>query len=175
MKKAPVFFGIVLVIGLSAVLFSCQEKDAAPPAFLSISLTDAPGNYDNVFVHITGVEVHTDAGGWQSLAVDTGIYDLLTLQNGIDTVLTTPQSIPSGLISQVRLILGDSNTVVVSAVSHDLALSSQDVTGLKCNLHDTLQPNTSYNILLDFDADQSVLQQGNGTYRLKPVVSATLQ
>ncbi|MFM9028870.1 MAG: DUF4382 domain-containing protein, partial [Bacteroidota bacterium] len=160
---------------LSVALFACQEKESSPTAFLSISITDAPGNYDNVFVEVTGVEVHTDVGGWQLLAVDSGIYDLLTLQNGIDTVLAIPQSVPSGLISQVRLILGDSNTVVVGGTSYPLDLSSQDITGLKCNLHDTLQPNTTYDILLDFDADRSVLQQGNGVYRLKPVVSAVLQ
>jgi hypothetical protein len=174
--KTKISFALVALVSTSFLAFyACQEKEAAPVSFLSISLTDAPGNYDSVLVDITGVEVHTDAGGWQSLAVDTGIYDLLQLQNGIDTVLATPQSVPSGLISQVRLMLGDSSRVVVSGVSYPLALSSQDITGLKCNLHDTLQPNTTYEILLDFDADRSIVQQGNGVYRLKPVVSAMFQ
>ncbi|MFM7217347.1 MAG: DUF4382 domain-containing protein, partial [Bacteroidota bacterium] len=151
----------ILIVGI----ISCQDKQTSPESFLSIALTDAPGDFDSVLVNIVGVEVHTDAGGWQSLAVDSGKYDLLSLQNGIDTVLATPHSVPSGLISQVRLILGDSSTVVVNGVSYPLALSSQDETGLKCNLHDTLQPNTTYEILLDFDADRSIVQQGNGVYR----------
>ena len=166
---------LVALFALVVIFYSCDQESSNDFSTLKISLTDNPGNYDNVFVEVVGVEVHTDADGWQSMPVDSAIYDLLTLQNDVDTVLVTPQSLPSGRISQVRLILGDSNSVVVAGTAYPLALSSQDETGLKCNVNAILQPNTAYHLMLDFDASQSILQNGNGTYRLKPVVTAFFQ
>jgi hypothetical protein len=166
---------LVVLLAASCIVYSCNQESTNDYSTLTISLTDNPGNYDNVFVEVVGVEVHTDGNGWESMPVDTAVYDLLTLQNGVDTVLVTPQSLPSGRISQVRLLLGDSNSVVVAGTTYPLSLSSQDETGLKCNVNAILQPNTAYQLMLDFDADQSVLQTGNGTYKLKPVVSAFFQ
>jgi hypothetical protein len=41
---------------------------------------------------------------------------------------------------------------------------------LKLQIHQTFEAGVSYTILLDFDANQSVVLQGNGEYQLKPVV-----
>lgn len=164
-----------VVSAVAVLFFACSDDAVEGTATLEVRLTDAPGPYDSVFVHVVGVSVHTDAGGWQQLSTDSGHYDLLTLQNGVDTMLAAQQTIPSGRISQVRLLLGDSNRVVVAGVSYPLSLSSQDETGLKCNVDTVLPAGSTARLLLDFDADRSVLQQGNGTYRLKPVVSAFFQ
>ncbi|MFM2135932.1 MAG: hypothetical protein RL021_1332 [Bacteroidota bacterium] len=170
--KKIMFLSALIATGF---LISCNKHTVEGTSFLEVRLTDAPGPYDSVFVQVIGVSVHTDAGGWQQLAADSGYYDLLTLQNGVDTLLAASQIVPSGRISQVRLILGDSNRVVVAGMSYPLSLSSQDETGLKCNLDTVLPAGSTARLLLDFDADQSVLQQGNGSYRLKPVVSASFQ
>lgn len=174
MEIRKLFFWSVSAL-MSLLLYACSDDAVEGTARLEVRLTDAPGPYDSVFVHVVGVSVHTDAGGWQQLATDSGYYDLLTLQNGVDTMLAAPQTIPSGRISQVRLLLGDSNRVVVAGTSYPLSLSSQDETGLKCNVDTLLPAGSTGRLFLDFDADQSVLPQGNGTYRLKPVVSAFFQ
>ena len=160
------------IVGM--MIFSCDEVKNQSST-LKISLTDTPGVYDHVFVDITGVEVHTDGGGWQVLPTTTAIYDLNVLRNGVDTTIVNPQLLPAGKITQVRLILGDSNTVVVDSVTYPLSLSSQDETGLKCVLNNVLQPNVSYQLMLDFDAGNSVIETGNGNYKLKPVVKAFFQ
>lgn len=153
------------------ILFSCNKSDDKFST-LSIRLTDAPAAYDSVLVEILGVEVHTDVNGWEVLPTNQGIYNLLELQNNVDTVLVNSQQLPSGLISQVRLILGQNNRVVDSGISYPLSISSQDESGLKLNIHRVLQPNTPYLLVMDFDASQSILVTGNNTYKLKPVVSA---
>jgi hypothetical protein len=99
----------------------------------------------------------------------------LLLQNGIDTLLVISQEIPEGKLSQIRFILGKENTVVVSGISYPLELSSEDESGLKLNIHQDLVDNTSYTISVDFDATESVLENRNGTYKLKPVLRATIQ
>ncbi|MFN8776610.1 MAG: DUF4382 domain-containing protein [Flavobacteriales bacterium] len=105
---------------------------------------------------------------------EAGMYNLLDFQNGLVTLIVPPQQIPIGHISQFRLILGDDNYVVVGGVPFDLALSSQDESGLKLNLHEEINADEDYTIVVDFDASQSVLLQGNGTYRLKPALTATV-
>ena len=77
---------------------------------------------------------------------------------------------PSGELSQVRLILGSNNSVVVDGTPHPLATPSAMQSGLKLNVHSTLQPGVLYELLLDFDANQSIVVTGNGEYQLKPVI-----
>ena len=100
---------------------------------------------------------------------------LLLLQNGVDTLLVPQQQIPEGKLSQIRFILGDNNRVVVSGTSHPLKLSSQDESGLKLNIHQDLVDNSNYTISVDFIASESVLENNDGSYRLRPVLSASIR
>jgi hypothetical protein len=75
-----------------------------------------------------------------------------------------------GTISQIRLILGPNNSVVVDGVSYPLSTPSAQQSGLKLQVHQTFEPGVSYEIMLDFDANQSIVEKGNGEYQLKPVI-----
>ena len=168
MKKVSSIFFLILLA--SATLYSCG-KDKSGNAYFTVKMTDAPGDYDSVNVEVVGTEIHySNGGGWTSLPTATGIYNLLDLQNDVTAVLVDPNVIPAGDIQQMRLILGTQNTVVVDSVSYPLALSSQDKTGLKINVNTSVNAGDSVEILIDFDADHSIVEQGNSTYRLKPVV-----
>ncbi len=162
---------LIIIAATVQIFFSCEKKDDKF-ATLSVRLTDAPALYDSVLIEILSVEVHTDVNGWETLATNQGIYNLLQLQNNVDTVLVLSQQIPAGRVNQIRLILGINNRVVVSGISYPLSISSQDETGLKLNIQRILQPNTPYLLVMDFDAEQSIILTGNNTYKLKPVVSA---
>ena len=135
-------------------------------------MKDAPASFDAVKVEVIEVQLHSNTDGWVSLNVADSIYDLLLLQNNANAALGTLQ-IPTGTISQVRLVLGSQNSVTVNSVVYPLSLSSQDESGLKLSIHQDLVANTSYTLLIDFDANQSIHDNGNGTYKLKPVLSAS--
>lgn len=47
---------------------------------------------------------------------------------------------------------------------------SAHTSGLKFNLHETLQPNLMYSFVIDFDAARSVVRTGNDKFILKPVI-----
>lgn len=165
MKKSILSIGILSIIGITLV--SCKnEKETGN---IIVKMTDAPINADMVNVEVVGVSVHA-AGNWVNLPTNGGIYNLLDLQNGIDTTLVPGGSIPAGKVNQMRLILGQNNTIMVDSVSHPLLLSSQDETGLKLNINENFQSGVDYLIKFDFVADESIVQQGNGSYRLKPVL-----
>jgi hypothetical protein len=132
-------------------------------------LTDDPADYDQVNVDVQSVEIHTNSGGWITLNGYPGIYNLLDLTNGIDTLIAS-DSIPTGTVSQIRLNLGPNNTIMVDSVMHPLEVPSGYSSGLKINVHQAIAGGTAYTLLLDFDAGHSIVETGNGEYKLKPVI-----
>lgn len=162
--KRWMLLAVLPVIGFTA----CKKE--AEKGHMQVRMTDAPALYDHVYVDITGMEVHV-AGAWTSLSINPGLYDLLVLQNGVDTVLAPPQVIPAGHITQMRLILGSNNYVVDTAgISIPLKVPSGENTGLKINIDETVPTGVVYDVLLDFDAEKSIVEQGNGNLLLKPVI-----
>ena len=159
---------LTLVLTLSTLWLACK-KDSAGTTPVKVRLTDAPGNFQQVNVDITGVEFKMNSGALVNLNVHSGIYNLLNFVNGIDTLIASAD-IQSGTLSQVRLILGANNTVKVDNVVYPLSTPSALQSGLKLNVHSDLTPGVEYNLLLDFDANQSIVLNGNGEYHLKPVI-----
>lgn len=152
------------LVAIAFVFFSC-EKDGNT-ASLKISLTDAPGEYQEVNVDIVGVEVIINETR-MNLETSTGIYNLLELVNGKDTILVD-QPIPPGRISQIRLILGENNTIKVNDEVFDLTTPSAQQSGLKLNVQADFEPSFAYEYTIDFDAARSIVHTGNGKYILKP-------
>lgn len=167
MKKVAILLMLVLsVLGI----YSCS-KDNDGQAKVKVMLTDAPGIYDAVYVDIQRIEFNVN-NEWHTLnPVTPGVYNLMELSNGIDTLMGDIL-LPSGQISQIRLILGSQNSVVVGGVNHPLNTPSGQQSGLKLNLNTTLEAGKSYTIWLDFDASKSVVATGSGNYNLKPVIRA---
>lgn len=172
MKKHLLFF---LILSTTLAFTACQENDVDPEqAKLQVYLTDAPGDYDEVWVDVEAVRVHTDENGWEDLSpFNPGMYNLLELTGGIDTLLGSIV-LPEGNLSQVRLVLGDNNSVVIDSTSHALTTPSAQQSGLKINIHEQLEGGYTYRLILDFDAAKSIVETGNGKYILKPVIRAEM-
>jgi Domain of unknown function (DUF4382)/Carboxypeptidase regulatory-like domain len=165
---------LVYVFVLAVHISACNSDDNSN-ARLEIRLTDAPCDYDEVNIDIQEVNVHTSTdnteSGWKSLAIKPGVYDILKLTNGLDTLLGSIE-LPAGRISQIRLVLGDNNTIKVDGVTKELSTPSAQQSGLKLNVQADLIAGIVYSITLDFDAARSIVEKGNGGYSLKPVIRA---
>jgi hypothetical protein len=152
---------------------SCGNDDQT--ARLQVRLTDAPGDYQEVNIDIQGIEVNSEEGtqtsGWKALDIENGIYNLLELTNGLDTLLGSAV-LPAGRISQIRLILGSNNSILVNDVASSLSTPSAQQSGLKLNVNTNLKAGITYVITLDFDVARSIVKNGNGAYSLKPVIRA---
>ena len=158
----------VLFIGLQ-ILFVSSCKNDSEKAHLTGNMTDAPGNYDAVMVDVQGVEILSENGNSIMLNASAGVYNLLDLSNGLDTLIATGDLDPQK-VSQIRLILGSNNTVKIDGVVYALQTPSALQSGLKLQINQTFEPGVSYSILLDFDANKSIVSLGNGAYQLKPVI-----
>jgi hypothetical protein len=158
---------------------ACNKDDDAVEgrAKLQVYLTDDPGPYDAVKVDIQDVQIkHTGEAeaGWQSLpGVAKGIYNLLDLVDNKDTLLVDADVSP-GKIQQIRLVLGDGNSIVVDGIETNLQTPSAQQSGLKLNIHQDVQDGFVYKLVLDFDASRSIVHTGSNKYILKPVIRTSL-
>lgn len=155
---------------LCVMLFLACKKDSRETSQLSIRMTDAPFNAQEVNVDVKEVRVNFtgDTLSWISLGTNAKIYNLLALQNGVDTLLATAV-VPVGTVQELRLILGTNNSIKINNVIYPLSVASADESGLKIKVSKKLNAALE-NILIDFDAELSIIQTGNDTYKLKPVI-----
>ncbi|MCR9172624.1 MAG: DUF4382 domain-containing protein [bacterium] len=173
MKRIGIIKITVLAV-LSLVFAISCNKTNEKTGYLRVKMTDAPGDFDSVFVDIQQVQVHISNNvgnsGWVDLNTNAGVYNLLELQNDITTVLADTNVLPVGDLQQMRLILGSNNSVVIDSLTYPLELTSQTNTGLKLNINTTISPNDLVEVLIDFDAAASIVETGQGKYILKPVI-----
>jgi hypothetical protein len=179
MKKQINFLSILATIILVSIFASCKKESGSSASSgttpFDLRMTDAPTNlYNAVNIDIQGVEVKTSNGATIMLNVNPGVYNLLNFSNGVDTLIAKGDIITS-TVSQIRLILGNNNSVDVNGSIYPLVTPSAQESGLKLNVHAELVAGVTYIMLIDFDANKSILQEGNGTYSLKPVIRVISQ
>jgi hypothetical protein len=180
-----------LAIAASAGLVACgggggggastPTPGAALTGTLRVGLTDAPAcGFREVNVTVERVRFHMSSAagdndaGWTDIVVSPGprTINLLDLMNGVVADLGQV-TLPAGRYTQVRLVLvSNRNTVLPEGDSmKSLDTPSGTQSGLKLTHAFTVEPDQLTDLVIDFDACRSIVQRGNGTYGLKPVLS----
>lgn len=172
-KNIKVLAALLLTITIGFI--ACSKNDTGTTD-LRVRLTDAPTDLDSIFVDIREVRVKMGddpadsltSDGWVNLKTNAGIYNLLALQNGIDTSLASGL-VQTGYIKEVRFVLGNNNRVVDTfGISHPLTIPSGSESGLKIKVNKRLNA-TLETIIIDFDTDLSIKKENDG-YKLRPVI-----
>jgi len=167
--------GIKFLLGMALVMFilgihtQCTKENET--AKVTFYLTDAPAAYQQVNIDLKAIKIiaNSDSSETTLELERVGIYDLLDFSNGLDTVLASIE-LPVGKISQIRLILGDNNSLVINGETFDLKVPSGSESGLKLKINETIVAGGDYHFVMDFDASRSVKKNGNNKYILKPVI-----
>lgn len=189
------FLSLAGLMGIAVLLTGCGgggDAGSAQPGVLGVSLTDAPAcGYDEVNVTVSKVRIHQsdnaneNGGGWTDITLNPPRkINLLSLNDptqpnlALDSLGET--SLPAGHYTQLRLVLdrnnGQSlaNSIVLSAdptkTSIPLETPSGIQSGIKLIHQFDVASGQRVDLLLDFDACRSIVQTGNGTYKLKPVI-----
>ena len=159
----------VLAIALisSTVFIACSKESRT--STLQVKLTDAPAGWEEVNIDLKAVKVNfwDDSTGWVSLETKDTIYNLLGLQNGLDTLIAQ-ETFPANTVREIRLILGENNTIKANGQVYHLTIPSGSESGLKIKVNKKLSA-TIETVVLDFDAGASVTQEQDG-YKLRPVI-----
>lgn len=180
MKRLIPFLFLIL---FSTLFVACDVTDNANDGTgrFTVKLTDAPAEYDAIFIEVEAVKVkanndevgdEVDEEGWITISDDTARVDLLQLQNG-ETILLGEEELEAGFYHQIRLILGDDNSIVVNGETFPLTTPSAQQSGLKLNIDAEVKSDEMYVLLIDFNAAKSIVKAGNsGKYILTPVIRA---
>jgi len=166
---------------------------------VSIYMMDDPIQFTKVLIDIRQVAVLVDTGAkqtdsdnnnqwddsycgwhrnqdnksviWDTLDITPGVYDLLQLRNGVDTLLASGL-IPSGKILKVKITLGSDNTIYTDSTTHyplevfgphpyfTINVRHVDVSAVSSN---------DFKLWLDFNLERSVFFW-NGEFLLKPYI-----
>jgi hypothetical protein len=163
-------FNFFFLLPLSiAVLLLVACKKESDNSTLRIRLTDAPAAFEEVNVDLEQVNIKfaEDGESWRSMKTTPGIYNLLALQNGIDTLIAEGV-FPQGRIQEIRLVLGNDNTIKAGGQTYPLTIPSGSESGLKIKIDKSLTAPLD-SLLIDFDAFLSVKSEADG-YKLRPVL-----
>jgi hypothetical protein len=179
-------FTFTLVLFSGILIAACSTNNDSGMGTLKVGLTDAPANYDEVNIEILQVLVNRDEdasepeddgeegdnedeNGWYSIMDDSMVVNLLDYQNGAILDLGETE-LEAGQYNQIRLLLGDNNTVVVDGETYNLTTPSAQQSGYKLNVQADVQEGQVYELIIDFDASRSIVVTGNNNYILKPVL-----
>lgn len=199
MKKSKIkstayrFLQSLFVAGAVVLIaVSCKDIDfngsQGGNVHMNVKLTDAPGDYQEVNVEVRGLRIHytplsddttnvdtEEDGKWIDLPVDPITINLLELTNGADTLLSSTDLDP-GRYKEVRLLLGENNTVMVDDMVQDLKVPSGQESGYKIKFDTELESGEEVDVVVDFDAARSVHEAGeSGQYILNPVLKAFVE
>ena len=185
MKNIKVYVLSFLVIASICLFFTgCNNdgSDSSQTSVMKVRLADAPGDYKEVNLDVRDIMIksnsNTDDQGWVSignLPAEGKMYNMLTLTGGVSALLAD-KVVPSGYLGQIRLLLGDKNTVVLKdGTSYPLNTPSAQQSGLKLNVNQTLMAGATYDFLLDLDVAHSIVVQAgtSGNFNLHPVVKVS--
>lgn len=154
---------------------------------LTLSLLDAPTeDYNAVYVTVRTVRVHEKGGRWHHVASPHTTCNLLELVGGLRQHLGIVD-LDEGDYNQLRIILGETpddginilsethpfaNYLIDSANDYqELKVPSGFKSGIKVIHGFRIGENETTDLILDFDASQSIVKAGNsGKWLLKPVI-----
>lgn len=197
MKSMGNLFKYVMIVATGAIIFFACSKEKSDnttvPAgkqSLDLYLTDGPTDYfDKVLIDIKSVKVLVDTCDktrrrrdwdstkkcyvWDSLAIAPGVYDLLSLRNGVDTLLGNGL-VTDGTVRKIVITLGTNNAVVKDSVNYPLNLFNNQ-TAITIKLYGHEWDNYSsghYRLWLDFDCGRSIVRLRNNGFYLSPFIRA---
>jgi hypothetical protein len=158
---------------------------------MAVSITDAPGDFDHVWITVNDIWFHTgdasgpNEAGWLKFPLASPItVDLMTLANGNMKSIWDNITLPVGDYQQIRLVLADTDdTLTASAAAAGLTYNNEvDVNtnayplhipdwrhGIRLVGHFNVTSSTTLRLAIDFDAGDDIVEFRQGAeYILKP-------
>ena len=170
MRKS--FFILIIFLIALVIINQCDSNSTTTneeAANLTVSVTDAPAAYDSVIIVFSEISAHINSM-WYYMKQEPVRVNLLEWNNG-KTFRLTSNEVPSGQCTQIRIKIDEAYIGVNNQV-HELDVPSGSTSGLKLGTDFTIKEGITYNVVLDFDADKSIVVTGPKKnpkgYKLKP-------
>jgi len=149
-----------------SVAGGASETGNTGVGYVRVETFDAPPpeGVEHLNLRVTGLEMG-DSTGWQALRASDTTIDFLALVGGV-TALVADTSVPVGLYRELRVMVADTNEIIVSGVSYPLLVPSGAQSGIKVKLDLTVAEAESVTVYLDFNLS-SLVSLGD-RYLLRP-------
>ena len=157
-------FSRLLLLSTMFMLSYCSSSTDSNSGRLKVLLTDAPASYNSVTVYFSEISAHLDSE-WVNVLTEPMGVDLLQYSNG-QTYLLASEEVAPGHYTQIRIKI-DSAFADIDGTLHALTVPSGAKTGLKFGPQFTINEGSTYTLVLDFDANKSVVKSGQ-IYKLQP-------
>ena len=185
---------IALTVGLAvAGSYACSDNPASPSdsGTLRLMITDSPySDAKSVLVTFSEVSAHvssSESGGRTNLKfasdATSRTCDLKKLEQAQDVLGVG--ALPAGHYTMIRLVVSRAALYFDNALPADAPACAATVTPpagrsanlvipsgeVKLNREFDVPETGATTILLDFDGDRSIHEQGNGVFRMTPVIA----
>jgi len=150
-----IIFSLMLSL---ALLLGCDNEPNKPSGdsgYMIVHLTDAPAFFDAVNITFSDISFHLDSV-WVKIRKKPITVNLLDWTDGKTMVLGEGE-IPAGHYTQLRLLI-ESGEVVIQNQTYPLPIPSGV---LKFGPEFTVEPGSTYELVLDFDVNRSIVRMGS--------------
>jgi hypothetical protein len=198
----PLLKTIALTLFFGLFFASCSKNNNSglDSGKFAVYITDAPADFESVFIDIQKVEIkiddnpshssndgygdsdddrddhsqsRDDYGYWTNINFTPAVIDILSLRNGVEAKLGEV-NIDKGTVRKIRLTLGTRNSIVVGGKTFNLELRNETNNYLYVKLNDRHKQRgntTSTNMASWIDFDiAKSIEERNGVYSLRPVL-----
>ena len=167
-KPTTIFIRLLIILPLLLAL-GCAGDDERENGLVNIFLVDAPGDFDQVWVEVLGVEITPSNG--EVVMLDYIPADKMVNVSALvadNALLVGRGRVPVGEIVQMSLILGDEMYVKTQGEREDMQYASPENRRVDFNPGFNLLGGVSYDFYIDIDLAQSVSKIG-AAYFFNPV------
>lgn len=163
----------ILAVALAPFLMACGGSDSpSGPATgtLAVEMKDAPiDEVSEINVYIVGLTVKPVDGPVDVIASEIGLVDLLELQTTTELLAVVNLEPGAYTFIQVDLDQDRSNVVEIdSGLEQPLQIPSEEIKVVGGGFE--VFPGDTTRLTLDFDANRSLLELGNGDWLLEPLI-----
>ncbi|MGZ3864516.1 MAG: DUF4382 domain-containing protein [Bacteroidia bacterium] len=141
-----------------------------------INTSPMADTYKELNVDIRRIDVlyeKTDPIGWYTIS-ETQLPHVIDLMHLENTLLLNKTKLFIGKIEKIRLFFGPQNSIVAlkdgNRVRYEVKIPDKYQSGVEVTVNTAMATNTSNTMVLDFEANASVSNEGNGEYILDPVI-----
>jgi hypothetical protein len=168
---------IYSLILLAVFLSSCVSDGERSTALVNVFVIDAPGDFEEVWVEILGVEVKTTGTRGQDNANPIFFENVQgNKQVNLSSLILDRQFLVGrgellvGAITELTLKLGTDHYVVIDGERIPLVLENSEAQNPSLTVNYPLDPGISYDIFIDFEVFRSITASPNaaGGFVLKP-------
>lgn len=168
MKKIVILS--IAVMGLAAGLTSCKKDSNSGNSF-KVRMTDGPGDFLQLNMQISSVDIYSQGNGWVNLSSQTQSVNVLDLTNGSEIQLANSTNVSAGVYTKLRITFASQANIVLLGGGSSFSLNwTGNTQQVEITINEQVSSATGGNLLIDFDVAQSVSELA-GVYSIQPVIS----